>query len=386
MSNILLVDDRAENLRALEAVVEPLGHRTLQARSGEEALACLLKEDIALILLDVMMPGLDGFETAELIKQREKTREIPIIFLTAINQSIEHHLRGYETGAVDYISKPFDAHVLRSKVSVFLDLHEKRELLRRQAAELRLRLEERDSAQRALARRTVELTRSNTDLDEFVQVATHEMREPLDTMGGLLELVRARRSDSTDGELELLLDRAIAQVDRMRGAMDELLKSARLSDTLDAPEIVALDKVLEQAATDLETALTETGATIESAPLPSVRGDFWQLVELMELLIGYVLTLRGGDAPKVSVEATEGPDEHLVSVRHNGTEIPSEDSARLFTALGRVGAWDGRPGRDVGLAACRRIVERHGGRIWLEAATEADPSGVSFTLPAPAPR
>jgi CheY-like chemotaxis protein len=101
MSTILLVDDRAENIRALEAVLEPLGHRTVTARSGEEALTRLLKEDVALILLDVMMPDLDGFETAELIKQRDKTRDIPIIFLTAINQSIEHHLRGYEAGAVD---------------------------------------------------------------------------------------------------------------------------------------------------------------------------------------------------------------------------------------------------------------------------------------------
>jgi CheY-like chemotaxis protein len=386
MSNILLVDDRPENIRALDAVLEPLGHTTLAARSGEEALACLLKEEVALILLDVMMPGLDGFETAELIKQREKTREIPIIFLTAINQSIEHHLRGYETGAVDYINKPFDAHVLRSKVSVFLDLHEKRELLRQQAAELQVRLEERDRAQRALARRTVELTRSNTDLDQFVQVATHEMREPLDTMGGLLELVRAKRSESTEEEVDLLLDRAIAQVDRMREAMDGLLRTARLSDTLEVPEVVPLDKVLEQAAADLEKALTETGATLESGPLPSVRGDFWQLVELMELLIGYVLTLRGGEAPKVSIESAEGPDEHLVTVRHNGSDIRPEEAARLFTALGRVGAWDGRPARDVGLAASRRIVERHGGRIWLEAASEEGTSGVSFTLPASEPR
>src|SRR6266540_5948408 len=152
MATILLVDDRAENLRALEAVLDPLGHTLLGAQSADEALACLLREEVALILLDVMMPGLDGFETAELIKQREKTRDIPIVFLTAINQAMEHHLRGYELGAVDYITKPFDAHILRSKVSVFLDLHQKRELLRAQTEELRKRLDERDRAQRALAR------------------------------------------------------------------------------------------------------------------------------------------------------------------------------------------------------------------------------------------
>jgi CheY-like chemotaxis protein len=381
MSTILLVDDRPENIRALEAVIEPLGHRTVTARSGDEALTRLLKEDVALILLDVMMPDLDGFETAELIKQRDKTRDIPIIFLTALNQSIEHHLRGYEAGAVDYISKPVDAHLLRSKVSVFLDLHEKRHLLEAQTIELQKRLQERDRAQRALARRTVELTRSNTDLDQFVQVATHELREPLDTMGGLLELARAG-TNGTDEELDLLLERAIAQVDRMRAAMDGLLQTSRLSDSLEATEVVHLDDVLEQAATDLETALTETGATLESKELPDVQGDYWQLVELLELLIGYALGRRSGDAPKISIHATEGSNEHLLSVRHNGKEIPTRDAARVFTAMGRVGARDGRPNPDIGLAASRRIVERHGGRIWLEAASEEGPSGISFTLPA----
>jgi hypothetical protein len=380
MSNILLVDDRAENLRALEAVLEPLGHTMITAGSGEEALACLLKDEFALILLDVMMPGLDGFETAELIKQREKTREIPIIFLTAINQTIEHHLRGYEAGAVDYINKPFDAHLLRSKVSVFLDLQEKRELLRIQAAELRARLEERDLAQRALSRRTEELARSNIDLDQFVQVATHEMREPLDTMSGFLELMRARDANASVEELDLFLDRAIAQVDRMREAMDELLRTARLSETLEATEVVELDRVLAQAATDLQVSLTENGVRVESSGLPTVLGDFWQLVELMELLIGDALSSRGAEPPEVRIEATEGPSEHLISFRHNGRGIDPDEAARAFTALGRMGSSNGRSAQDLGLAACRRIVERHGGRIWVEPREGGEGYAVSFTL------
>jgi diguanylate cyclase (GGDEF)-like protein len=121
--NILLVDDRPENLLALEAVLEPLGQNLIKASSGEEALKRLLSDDFAVILLDVQMPGLDGFETAELIKAREKTRHIPIIFLTAISKDPHHALRGYSVGAVDYIFKPFDPEVLRSKVGVFIDLY-----------------------------------------------------------------------------------------------------------------------------------------------------------------------------------------------------------------------------------------------------------------------
>ena len=136
---ILLVDDRSENLLAVEAILEPLGHRLVSASSGEEALRHLLQEDFAVILLDVQMPGLDGFETAELIKQRERTRHIPILFLTAISKDRRHVFRGYETGAVDYIFKPFDAEILRSKVAVFIELHEQRQELSRHEELLRLR-------------------------------------------------------------------------------------------------------------------------------------------------------------------------------------------------------------------------------------------------------
>ncbi|MBF5045281.1 PAS domain S-box protein [Aggregicoccus sp. 17bor-14] len=149
-ANILLVDDHPANLLALAAVLEPLGQRLVQVQSGEEALKALLKDDFAAILLDVQMPGLDGFETAKLIKAREKTRHVPLIFLTAIHREEAHILNGYAHGAVDYVVKPFDADILRTKVSVFVHLHEKTEALRRQEQLLRQR--ERSAGQAALKR------------------------------------------------------------------------------------------------------------------------------------------------------------------------------------------------------------------------------------------
>jgi len=130
--NILLVDDRPENLLALEAILEPLGERLVRAHSGDEALKCLLTEEFAVILLDVQMPGLNGFETAELIKSRERTRYVPIIFLTAISKDEAYVFRGYSVGAVDYMSKPFQPDVLRSKVAVFVDVYRKQRQLKRQ--------------------------------------------------------------------------------------------------------------------------------------------------------------------------------------------------------------------------------------------------------------
>ncbi|KAK1182557.1 two-component system response regulator [Streptomyces sp. NPDC059679] len=145
-AKILLVDDRPENLLALEAILSALDQTLVRASSGEEALKALLTDDFAVILLDVQMPGMDGFETAAHIKRRERTRDIPIIFLTAINHGPHHTFRGYAAGAVDYISKPFDPWVLRAKVSVFVDLYMKNCQLREQASLLRLQLEGGQSA------------------------------------------------------------------------------------------------------------------------------------------------------------------------------------------------------------------------------------------------
>lgn len=154
-AKILLVDDRPENLLALEAILSALDQTLVRAVSGEEALKALLTDEFAVILLDVQMPGMDGFETAAHIKRRERTRDIPIIFLTAINHGPHHTFRGYAAGAVDYISKPFDPWVLRAKVSVFVDLYVKNCQLKEQAALLRLQLEDgrqgRESAEPLLA-------------------------------------------------------------------------------------------------------------------------------------------------------------------------------------------------------------------------------------------
>lgn len=142
MARILMVDDRPENLLALEAILAVFDHELVRASSGDEALKALLTGDFAVILLDVAMPGMDGLETAAHIKRRERTRDVPIIFLTAVHPDAEHAFRGYSAGAVDYVSKPFDPWVLRAKVAVFVDLYHKRRQLQEQATLLRGRLKE----------------------------------------------------------------------------------------------------------------------------------------------------------------------------------------------------------------------------------------------------
>jgi CheY-like chemotaxis protein len=145
-AKILMVDDRPENLLALEAILQGLGHELIRASSGEEALKVLLTTDVAIILLDVQMPGMDGFETAAHVKRREKTRDIPILFLTAIDGEAHQAFRGYAAGAVDYLAKPFDPWLLKAKVGVFVELYDKRSELAAQADGLRRRLARYDSA------------------------------------------------------------------------------------------------------------------------------------------------------------------------------------------------------------------------------------------------
>ncbi len=174
-AKILLVDDRPENLLALEAILSALDQTLVRAVSGEEALKALLTDDFAVILLDVQMPGMDGFETAAHIKRRERTRDIPIIFLTAINHGPHHTFRGYAAGAVDYISKPFDPWVLRAKVSVFVDLYMKNCQLKEQAALLRLQLEDdrqdKDSVEPLLA----ELSARLASVEEQAEALTKQL-------------------------------------------------------------------------------------------------------------------------------------------------------------------------------------------------------------------
>lgn len=190
-ANILLVDDRDENLVALEAILSSLDQNMIRARSGDEALRALLTNEFAVILLDIVMPGMDGFEIARAIKRRRKTREVPIIFLTAVDAGPDYAFRGYAAGAVDYISKPFDPWVLRTKVSIFVELHRKNQQLREQAELLRTQFATAPSGEFA-----TELGERLTAVEEQVTAlaAQVEEEEATKTLGTLEQRVSELRT------------------------------------------------------------------------------------------------------------------------------------------------------------------------------------------------
>ena len=248
-ARILLVDDRSENLVALEAILSSLNQVLVPVRSGEEALKALLVDEFAVILLDVVMPGMDGFETAAHIKRRPKTRDVPIIFLTAASAEPDHAFRGYAAGAVDYISKPFDPWVLRAKVSVFVELYAKNKQLREQAELLRSQLDTGRALDRGTARRAIPAPGSAPDSGDPAAAAGTagnggpaeadrpdggapatggaqplllELSGRLAAVEDLVGVLAAQPAVSTDGTLADCAAQLEHRVGRLRDALDAL--------------------------------------------------------------------------------------------------------------------------------------------------------------------
>ncbi len=371
-ARVLMVDDRRDNLLALEAVLDPLGAELVRAGSGEEALRALLSGDFAVIILDVQMPGMDGFETAQLIKARDRTRNIPIIFLTAISGEAEHHLQGYRSGAVDYVYKPFSPEALRAKVAVFLELWRQSHELDRQRAAVSDQLRE-------VERLNGELERSNAALERMASSAAAELQQPLDNVAGLLDLLVARHGEGLGAEAGLLITRTEANVAKVRARVGSLLEYARLSGAGFQLEPVELDAVVDEAAGARAGELASAGVTVITDELPEVRGDRPQLVRLFGVLLDNAIRHGGAGGLTVRVEAQPGPALVTVTVSNDGDPIPAEVRPRLFSLLplGDNGANGDRP--PAGLAVARRIVEGHGGAIWC--ATPEAGTSISFTLP-----
>ena len=380
---VLMVDDRPENLLALEAVLEPVDADLVRANSGTEALRWLLTNECAVILLDVQMPDIDGYETARAIKGRARTRNLPIIFLTAINRELTHQLEGYGAGAVDYLAKPFEPAVLRSKVAVLVELFRQSKLIEEQNEQLRDQLERLARAEATLKRQAAELERSNAELERFAFVASHDLREPLQVVAGFLELLSTDKGLARD-DAALLVERAAAGVTELQALIDELLAYARASTAEQVLEPVPLDEVVAEAVDGLGAELREAGMAPSCDPLPTVLADRWQLGRVFHhLLANAVKFRRDGDGarPKVHVGLTRRGDDWVISVRDNGIGISEDTLPRLFTIFGRLNPRDDYDGSGVGLAICRRIIERHGGTMWAESVPGRGTT-VSFSLPA----
>jgi signal transduction histidine kinase len=365
---LLVVDDVPENLVAVEAALAPLGHRVLRASSGEEALRHLLTDDVGVIVLDVMMPGLDGFETARHIKDRDRTRDIPIVFLTAMGGEIANRLRGYDAGAVDYLAKPVDPAILQAKVRVFLELHLAAQALRDQGEEL--------------AKRTRDLERSNADLEQFSYVASHDLQEPLRAIAGYLELLVDHVGEDLDEDARTWIGRASDSADRMYSMIRDLLTYARAGAGEHEPTVVDLDVAVTTAVEAVSASVRGSGGAVHvTSGLGRVRAVALDVERVVQNLLSNALKYRSETAPDIVVDAMKAGDAIELTVCDNGRGVPVEDLERVFGRFERVGG-DPYPGTGLGLAICKRLVEHNGGHIWMTRNDPAPGTTVHATFPA----
>jgi two-component system sensor histidine kinase/response regulator len=377
--NILLVDDQPANLLALEAMLQGLGQNLIKAGSGREALKWLLTHDVAVILLDVKMPDMDGFETAALIRQRDKSRDTPIIFLTAADKTHTEAVRGYAVGAVDYLVKPVVPEFVRSKVSVFVELAKKSEQLRRQAEQLR----ESEQAARDLAEARAELVRElehkNQELESFSYAVSHDLRGPLRRIEAFSRAVLDTQ-DHLDADGRRYFDRIQEASRQMSQLIDDVLHLSKVTRA----ELRSQEVDLSALALSILERLREgePARAVESKVRPAVvaQGDGQLLrIALVNLLENaWKFTARQPDA-RIEFGMTSVAGEPTYFVRDNGAGFDMAYVDRLFGPFQRLHLASEFPGSGIGLATVRRIIHRMGGRVWAEGLV-GQGATFSFTL------
>jgi two-component system sensor histidine kinase/response regulator len=381
---ILMVDDEPKNLLALDAVLGGLGHELVKAHSGKEALRCLMRDDFAVILLDVQMPEMDGFETAALIRSRERTRYTPIIFLTAVGKSEADMFHGYEVGAVDYMLKPFAPEILRYKVAVLVELHQKSAevlALNTQLTELNASLEQRVQERTAsLEERGRELSRSNQELAQFAAAASHDLQEPLRTMATYLQLFQAGAHAQLEAREREYLDIVLESAQRMRQLINDLMAFSQAGSEDHGLQEVDCGALVERTLGQLKALIDTSGASIKVGPLPTVRGEPQLLGQVFQNLISNALKFVKGATPVLELGCEAKASEWVFWVRDEGIGISPEYFDMIFKLFRRLHTRDEYPGSGLGLSLCKKIVERHGGRIWVESALGKG-STFYFSLP-----
>ena len=370
--SILIVDDVSVNLQLVTTQLEARGYLALVARGGEEAIQRAQFAQPDLILLDVIMPGMDGFETCRRLKQSEATRDIPVIFMTALANT-DDKVEGFRAGGVDYVTKPLNAEEVLARVDTHLTLYALRQQLASQNQQLRQEIAAREQVQAALRR-------SNAELEQLAYVASHDMQEPLRMVASYLQLVAERYGNALDADGHEFIGYAVDGAKRMQALISDMLTYSRVSTRARQFEATDSAKIVATAERHLQVAIEEGGAVVTQGELPIVLGDEIQLLQLFQNLIGNSIKFRGPAVPRVHLTAQPSEDGWCFCVADNGIGIAPEYFERIFVLFQRLHGRKAYPGTGIGLALCKRIVERHGGRIWVES-TPGQGSVFRFTLP-----
>lgn len=396
MQKILLVDDREDNLISIESILEPDGYIFIKANSGRQALKILLTEyDFAMILMDVKMPNLNGFETATLIYEREKLRHIPIIFITAHTYDDENIFKGYKAGAVDYIYKPINPDLLRAKVAVFIDLYKKNYRLQAQEQKLRtanehlakeIEVRKRSEEQvtrlnQQLVNTIVQLKTINEDLDNFAYIASHDLQEPLRKIRMFTDTLLTKHKDGMEEIMREYLYKIERSSRRMQLLIADILDFSRFSSNTDAFKETDLTDIINSVLSDLELEIAEKNAVIEVTGLPVhsvVPSMFSQLFQ--NLIYNALKFQKKGTIPKINIRSEQvkgiiipGIDKKFhyddfscITVSDNGIGFEEKYADQIFVIFKRLHASSSYEGTGIGLAICKKITDKHQGYIFAK--------------------
>jgi two-component system sensor histidine kinase/response regulator len=359
--SILLVDDSPDKLLAIQSILEKLGQDLVKAHSGHEALRLILKREFALILLDVNMPGMDGFETASLIRQRQQTENTPIIFVTALSTTDADVFKGYAFGAVDYILTPIVPDILRTKVGVFVDLWKQKRALRDQAEKLRVLNED-------LERRARQLADANRELEGFCYTVAHDLRAPLRAMEGLTCALADEYSQNWDATAHDYAARIRLAAERMDRMIQELLSYSRLA--LLEPELAPVDieALFREVLQTLEWDLSQRNAVVKVKRCKTrVVANHTLAVQVFVNLIGNAIKFVSTEnKPLIKVWTEEVDGGFLrIWVEDNGIGIAPEHHGRIFRVFERLHDRESYSGTGIGLAIVQKGVARMGGNVGL---------------------
>ena len=388
---ILLVDDRDDNLLSIETILEPDGYKFSKANSGREALKILLKEfDFALILMDVKMPNMNGFETAALIYEREKLKHIPIIFITANNYGDENIFKGYRAGAVDYIYKPVNPDLLRAKVSVFVDLYKKNHRLLAQEQKLvaiNKNLENEINERKASEAHAKELNRqllenitlleaANKDLDRFAFMASHDLQEPLRKIRTFSDRLFLKYKDVLDQEGKTNIARIQKASERMQLLINDILTFSKLSVEDGMFVQCDLNKLVGEVIIDMEEEVNEKNARILVNDLPSmfvnpglIRPLFHNLIsnalKYSKKNVEPIITIHSEVSPSLNGNGIRDSNSKYcrIFIEDNGIGFDQKYSEQIFGMFKRLHLNTEFEGTGIGLALCKKIVEKHNGYI-----------------------
>ncbi|WP_025128378.1 hybrid sensor histidine kinase/response regulator [Pseudomonas sp. PH1b] len=372
-AKLLIVDDLPENLLALEALIKREDRTVYKALSADEALSLLLQHEFAMAILDVQMPGMNGFELAELMRGTEKTKNIPIVFVSAAGRELNYAFKGYESGAVDFLHKPLDIHAVKSKVNVFVDLYRQSKAMKQQVEALEQSRREQEALLKKLQATQGELEQAVRMRDDFMSIVAHEVRTPLN--GLILETQLRKMHLARENAAAFSLDKMHAMVDRDERQIKSLIRL--IEDMLDISRIRTGKLSIRPSRFDLAQlvrGLVENFAPQVEAAQSSLTLQAEEPLEgnwdefRIEQVVSNLLTnaLRYGAKSPIEVRVFAEAGEACVEVRDHGIGISEENQARIFQQFERVSASHVSAGLGLGLFISEQIVTAHGGTISVE--------------------